>query len=376
MCLFSFFFYIGFLFSASTPFFMLNYTAQEYAAEYNVLFNMNFQGIFYNFTPNEGSIPDFFNKNYVLTFAMNYSYYLTYLVCYLSWIFIATPFVTKKKTKVTLILLSMVIYVIFYITMVFYNSLNLENMVNAANIEYEKLRILNSNIDRSLSYSLAPNWYIFLLIPPIFLILFNSLNFIPYNYLIEEYGYIIYNEVFFQNLLEIVIYEKHEEDLWDVKENLEMWNKKIQPSIREDKQIEFCEKVSSFANYRGGIIIIGVSDVLPREVIGLNKIEKKIIDLEDKLKKRIVFNQKFYKIKEILLKNRENERKRCILVLIYQTKNPIAVKQKNNDISYKKREGPGCISTNPNDLFYDKKSVLIINLKFIKELIKGYDLRY
>ena len=50
-----------------------------------------------------------------------------------------------------------------------------------------------------------------------------------------------------------------EPQLWDFKETLSVWHVKNDPERRRAK-VTFAEDVASFANVRGGILIVGVND--------------------------------------------------------------------------------------------------------------------
>ncbi len=62
--------------------------------------------------------------------------------------------------------------------------------------------------------------------------------------------------------------------------------------------------------------------------------------------------------------------------MIFQTKNPVSVEQTNETISYKKRLSTGSISTYSTTLINEKRNVAKLNIDFLEEMIKEYDLRY
>jgi len=88
------------------------------------------------------------------------------------------------------------------------------------------------------------------------------------------------------------------------------------------------------------------------------------------------FENKFYRLKEILLPNEKNQMSRCIALLIFQTKKPVSVEQTNGTISYKKRLGPGSISTDYPTLIKEKRDISKLNINFLDEMIKEYDLSF
>lgn len=65
-----------------------------------------------------------------------------------------------------------------------------------------------------------------------------------------------------------------EDQLWDFTQTLEMW-KATDFNIKQKRKIEFCEDIAGFANAQGGVIILGITDKIPRKKIGLKKLKKK-----------------------------------------------------------------------------------------------------
>jgi Putative DNA-binding domain len=73
-----------------------------------------------------------------------------------------------------------------------------------------------------------------------------------------------------------------ETDLWDIKEALEMWSA---PQLRKEAAtIEFVEDVAAFANNRGGVLIIGVTNDT-HEIVGVDKPENRIKKIEAVIRK-------------------------------------------------------------------------------------------
>ena len=254
--------------------------------------------------------------------------------------------------------------------------IKLDRMVDQAKLKYIELEEINPEITYHISSSPAPYSEIFSLFPIISLILFYLINYLSSQQLIEKFPFILKREIFFRDFYEKVIKTYNENEYWDIKETLEWWNKKTPPLVKRQKQIEFCEIVSSFANLQGGLIIIGITNSFPREVIGVPDIENRIKNLEEKLVRWMRFENKFYQLKEILLPNGKNQMRRCIVLLIFQTKKPVSVEQTNGTISYKKRSGPGSVSTDNAILIKEKRNVSKLNIDFLEEMIKEYDLSY
>ena len=59
-----------------------------------------------------------------------------------------------------------------------------------------------------------------------------------------------------------------EDQLWDFKETLAMWHTSGDQKRR--LEVGFCERIAAFANAHGGAMVIGISDKVPRKIVGLS----------------------------------------------------------------------------------------------------------
>src|ERR687895_190385 len=66
--------------------------------------------------------------------------------------------------------------------------------------------------------------------------------------------------------------------LWDFKETLPIWH--ATGDAKERAKIDFTENVASFANAKGGVLIVGVTDRQPRQIVGIGDSR----DVENRLK--------------------------------------------------------------------------------------------
>ncbi len=181
----------------------------------------------------------------------------------------------------------------------------------------------------------------------------------------EMLNLIYNNNSFWENLVNNVI-NRTECKYWDVKQTLEMW--KIQGSIKQIKQIDFCEKVAAFANRKGGIILIGITDKMPRKILGISNLETKLQSISLILNKWIDYQKDFLNIEEIMLKDSNGIEKRCIAVIVAQTKDPIGVKNLNGYYSYPVRLETGLYRENLSRLVKKKKIVTTTNFNFLNLL--------
>ena len=167
--------------------------------------------------------------------------------------------------------------------------------------------------------------------------------------------------------------EKYETEIWDFKEFLEIW-KTNDPKVKRKKKIDFCGHIASFANNKGGVLILGISDKPPRDVIGLNDIETKMNQLEDLIYKFIEYPKEFAFVKSISLKNSKGSEVDCILIAIAQTKEGVAVKDDDNNYSFFFRITSGKQKRSPRAIKELKKEIVRDNYKFLNYLREEFQI--
>ncbi|HEC37230.1 hypothetical protein LCGC14_0578630 [marine sediment metagenome] len=366
---------VGLVLMSKLNYYTIHYTLKgEIIIDEEVSFGMNFLGRFVNWSNLDTYVP-FFEDNFLFLFTLIFfAYFFSHIIVLIGWILFS--FSSNRTVKKNASIISFFIYLGIYCLLIFYLPLRLDRMVNQTKLKYLELNKIYSEITYEISSSSAPYREIFSFFPIISLIFFYIIIYLSFQKLVEKFVFILKKKVFFRDFYEKVIKIYNEEDDWDVKKTLECWNKKIPRDVRRKKQIDFCEIVSSFANLQGGIIIIGITNSFPRKVIGVSDIENRIKNLEEDLIRWIRYENKFYKIKEILIPNEKDEMIRCIALLIFQTKKPVSVEQENGTISYKKRLGTGMISTTYTILIKEKREISKLNINFLEEMIEEYELSY
>lgn len=178
---------------------------------------------------------------------------------------------------------------------------------------------------------------------------------------------LIYDESFWVEFIRKAM-KRTEDQLWDFKRTLDMWFG--EPKIKEKKQVEFCEKIASFANAEGGVIILGITDKIPREITGIEDIENRKKSVKTTLQKYINVSKDFTMLKEILIKDAEGMDRNCLVCAIAQTKDPIEVRGLNKSYSYPIRLGPGLDKVDKLKIQQAKKSISQDNYDFILNLQK------
>ncbi|TKJ20453.1 MAG: hypothetical protein CEE43_12305 [Promethearchaeota archaeon Loki_b32] len=178
----------------------------------------------------------------------------------------------------------------------------------------------------------------------------------------------VYHDSFWRDLISSII-DKTECKYWDFKETLDIWQSP--KSLKKKRQIDFCEKVAAFANKKGGLIIIGITDKFPRRIIGINNLEDKIQSISTILDKWIDYQENYFEIMEIILKDSEDIKRRCIAIMIAQTKDPVGVMKFKDLYSYPVRVETGLNRETFSRLSRKKRIIDNTNFNFLKILNKN-----
>jgi len=188
---------------------------------------------------------------------------------------------------------------------------------------------------------------------------------------LEEYEQdqvIIYNDDFWNKFIAKAMI-REEDQLWDFKQTLEMW-KAPDLKVKEKKTIEFCEDITAFANADGGIILLGITNNIPRKIVGLEKIEERKTSIPKTLKKFTNLKLTSCIIRDIHIKGENNEKCKCLAIIIPQTKDVIEVKGLDNKISFPIRIGAGLDRVDYKTISEAKINVYRNNFKFIHKLLE------
>ncbi len=176
----------------------------------------------------------------------------------------------------------------------------------------------------------------------------------------EDLEALIYNDEFWNNFID-KNKNRMENIFWDFKQALNMWE--VSKQLKKLKQIEFCEDIAAFANKKGGVIFIGISDKIPRKIIGITDLENKMQSIRTVINKWIDYPEDFIYLKEVL-----NSNKRCLAIIIAQTKDVIGVKDQMGKYSYIVRLETGKQMVNYDFLKKRKKVIGNTNFDFLRHL--------
>lgn len=142
---------------------------------------------------------------------------------------------------------------------------------------------------------------------------------------------LLYHEPFWQSFVkkadDIII----ENQLWDFKETFEMWHMKNR--AKEDAKIKFCEQIAAFANEKGGVLIVGITDGIPRRIKGIEDLENKLKFTKSTITRYINYANDFVHFQHIALKDDAGIDRNCLIIAIAQTKGVISVKDNSGRFS-------------------------------------------
>ena len=182
---------------------------------------------------------------------------------------------------------------------------------------------------------------------------------------IEEEKKFVNDPNFWLSTIKKIKEEAFEAKFWDFKQTLDFWHVDDHLTKR-NKKIDFVEKVASFGNAEGGVIVIGVTDLKPRKVLGININENKLNELKNLILDLITPSIDFTSVQPITLKNDDNEDVLCVCVVIAQTSHLIGVKHDNDTIKYVLRTSTGSEPVDPQVIIDKKRDIRRTNFNFIR----------
>jgi len=163
---------------------------------------------------------------------------------------------------------------------------------------------------------------------------------------------------------------KAETQLWDFKETLTMWHLGKEPE-RTKAKATFCEDVAGFANARGGVLIIGVTD--KRDIVGIGSgrdLENRLKDAADVLPKHIDYPREIWRLRQIVVPSKDTTGKVCLVVVISQACETVAVHDGAGHYTYPVRRETGLTRVGRDEILRAKGNVKGDNLGFLGELYR------
>lgn len=151
---------------------------------------------------------------------------------------------------------------------------------------------------------------------------------------------------------------KTEQKHWDFKKTLDMWHIKNDPE-KSEKAHEFAERVAGFANNLGGVLLVGITDSPPRQIVGLG-INSRDIENYMKYTRKVIgdyieHNADFVHFQQVNIPDAVGEMKLCLVIAIQKTYTVLAVKGVDGrSYSYPFREETGLVWKDQNSIHNHK----------------------
>jgi hypothetical protein len=163
---------------------------------------------------------------------------------------------------------------------------------------------------------------------------------------------------------------KAEPQLWDFKETLTMWHVGKEPE-RTKAKVTFGEDVAGFANARGGVLIVGVTD--KRDIVGIGsgrELENRLKDAADVLPKFIDYPRHIWRLRQIVIPGKDSTSTVCLVVVVSQACEPVAVHDGARSYTFPVRRETGLARVGRDEILRAKGNVKADNLGFLGELYR------
>jgi hypothetical protein len=161
--------------------------------------------------------------------------------------------------------------------------------------------------------------------------------------------------------------KRSETELWDFKETLSMWHIKGGEE-KADAEFKFAETVAGFANNKGGVLVVGVTDT-QRRVVGIDR-QRKIVEARlkytrDTISKYLHYSRDITYFHEVLA---ERTKPPCLVIAIAQTASPVGVRDRMNRFTYPIRRATGLTRVTEETVHHTKAGVHSDNYDYIQDL--------
>jgi len=177
---------------------------------------------------------------------------------------------------------------------------------------------------------------------------------------------ILGNEEFLRLFIQRVLpIHRLESSLWDFKKTVPAWHN---PSCQRLK-LDFACNVASFANFKGGLLIIGISD--NREILGVSDTERRIRQSRSIMETYFAKPLESIDIFSLPIKDTNGNLVNCIVVKTPQTKKVIEVKESPDGRKYlfPVRRDDGIEYKSYKQIEDMKRNVADDNFNFAKEIV-------
>ena len=156
-----------------------------------------------------------------------------------------------------------------------------------------------------------------------------------------------------------------EAQLWDFKESLDMWQTTGQE--KSEAKVKFCRQVAAFANARGGVLIIGITNALPRKIVGIDDLENKLKFTKEVIRTHIDYYE-IVRFCPLMMRNEEGIERQCLVIVIMESKDVVRVRRVDGTFSHPIRLETGIVESDYHELSRSKGSAMEDNYDFIMDL--------
>jgi hypothetical protein len=157
--------------------------------------------------------------------------------------------------------------------------------------------------------------------------------------------------------------------LWDFKETLTLWH--ATGDARARAKVDFAENVASFANVDGGVLIVGVTDKHPRQIVGMgataHEVETRIKVASDAIAQHLKYEREITHFRLIVVPDATGADRTCLAVVVAQASGAVAVMDNEKRFTFPIRRETG-ITREASPTFAGNKHVKSDNHDFMQQL--------
>lgn len=165
--------------------------------------------------------------------------------------------------------------------------------------------------------------------------------------------------------------------LWDFKETLTMWH--AIGKAKQQAKITFVEDVASFANASGGVVIVGITDREPRQIVGVGNapdVENRLKSCADAIADHLEYDRELVTIRTVQI-GPERTARTCLAIIVAQAAETVGVRDTDGRYSYPVRRETGITRVSRHDVGgkvdRDGKHLKADNHDFLNRLIALVD---
>lgn len=180
---------------------------------------------------------------------------------------------------------------------------------------------------------------------------------------------LLYNDCFWNNFIKTVSGLAKPESLWDFKQTLDMWH--IKEKIEKTKkEIRFAEEIACLANSSGGVLLVGIADSYPREIVGvgdnLSELESRMKYSRDVITNYVTYPKDIVHMQIVPVEDGNGGIKNCLVIAIKQTCEVVAVCNGDGKYTYPLRQETGLARVDQKMIQDQKGTIVADNYDFLE----------